>query len=600
MQNIFANKNGLNKHTKMKVDREGSKKLLTGYPSVDKTWLKYYPQEVIEMELPKMNIYDYLYQNNKEHLTKVALNYLNNKITYQELFDNIDKTASAFISMGVKKGDIITVSLPMIPESIYIFYALAKIGAISNMIDPRTNENGIKSYIDEVDSKIFVTIDEALPNVNGLTDKLDTIIAINAMDSMPVENEREYANDKIISWPEFLRTGNIPLANNTVYEESLPISIVHTGGTTGFPKGVLLTSDNYNSLVEQFRNSGLNFQKDQTWLGMIPLFFAYGGGIGLHHPLSVGMEVQVIPMFDPEKMDDLILQYKPNNIAIIPSYYKSIINSSKTQDIDFSFFEMPACGSDRLDPSFEKEINDFLKAHGCDKKIVKGYGMSEVSSAICACVNDECNKIGSVGIPFSHSVISIFNPETEEELQYGEIGEICMTGPNVMLGYYNNEEETNKVMKVHEDGLTWIHSGDLGYMDEDGNLFVEGRMKRMIIKNGGFKVFPSFIEKTIMEIPMVESASVVGMVDPNSPEFSLSVANIVLKDEFKDNESEILEYIYQVCTEQLTDYSVPDYFKTRDNLPLTPAGKIDIRTLQQEANEEFGSKQNIKKLVLEK
>lgn len=587
---------------------------ITGFASIDKPWLKYYPKELIGKELPKMNVNDYLYENNKEHLGRIALSYFNNKITYDNFFKKIDETASAFLNLGIKKGDIVTVSLPMVPESIYVFYALAKIGAISNMIDPRTNESGIREYLNEVKSKILIIIDNIYPNVKNIvdSDQLEKVIVVSPSDSLPLGMrllskikplQADYSNSKIISWHDFIKTGkNNTKKIETIYEENLPISIVHTGGTTGFPKGVLLTNDNYNAMVEQFRYSGLNFKREHTWLGMIPLFFAYGGGVGLHHPLSVGMEIKVIPMFNPDKMANLVLKYKANHMAIIPSYYESIIHSPKAKNKDFSFLIMPAAGSDKMDPTFEKEINDFLEKHNCHNKVAKGYGMSEVTSAICGGVTEESNKIGSVGIPFSHSVVAIFDPETGEELKYGQVGEVCMTGPNVMKGYYNNEEENTKIMKMHKDGKVWIHSGDLGYMDADGVLFIEGRMKRMIIKYGGFKVFPTLIEKTIMTIPMIENVSVVGVKDFDHPDFTIPKANIVIKKEYKDLENMILEQAKALCQEKLPDYYVPTYFSTLEKLPLTNAGKIDYRTLEIEGTKELEDKETfmIKKLKLSK
>ncbi len=591
-----------------------NKKELTGYASIDKPWLKYYKPELIEREMPKMNVNDYIYQNNKNHLGRIALNYFNNRITYEELFNKIDQTARGFLNIGIKEGDIVTVSLPMVPESIYIFYALAKIGAISNMIDPRTNEEGTKEYLNEVKSKVLVIVDNIYPNIkNVINDRqLESVIVVNPTDSLPIgmkliaklkPTQTEYNNDKILSWNNFIRNGKKYTEKyETIYKKDMPISIVHTGGTTGFPKGVLLTNDNYNAMVEQFRYSGIDFKREHTWLGMIPLFFAYGGGVGLHHPLAVGMEIKVIPMFNPDKMADLVLKYKANHMAIIPSYYESIIRSPKSQKADFSFLVMPAAGSDRMDPTFEKEINEFLEKHNCHNKVAKGYGMSEVSSAICGGVTPNSNKIGSVGIPFSHSVVAIFDPETGKELQYGNVGEVCMTGPNVMKGYYNKPEENAKVMRLHDDGMVWVHSGDLGCMDEDGVLYIEGRIKRMIIKYGGFKVYPTMIEKTIMTIPMVENVSVIGVKDFEHPDFSYPKANIVLRKEYTGYEDIVLEQAKLLCMQKLPDYCVPTYWEVKDKLPLTNAGKIDFKLLETEANNELENMEHnmVKKLKLSK
>jgi len=581
---------------------------LTGYASIDKPWLKYYKEEIINRKLPKMNIYDYLVENNFNHLNRIALNYFGNKITYEDFFNKVNECAKAFLNMGITKGDIVTVALPMIPESIYIFYGLARIGAISNMIDPRTNEAGVKQYIDEVSSKILVTFDDGYSNVRNLVcdEKIEKVIVATPFDSLPFairilkslqKKNADYTNSKVISYKAFIEEGKkYSKEIKTVYEENMPISIVHTGGTTGFPKGVLLTSDNYNALVEQFRYSGLDFKREDTWLGMIPLFFAYGGGLGLHHPLSVGMEIKVIPMFNPDEMDKLVLRYKANHMAIIPSYFESIVYSKRSKNKDFSFLKTPAVGSDKMDSTFEKEVNEFLNKHNCKGKVLKGYGMSEVASAVCGTVVDEANKIGSVGIPFSHSVISIFDVETKKELKYGEIGEVCITGPNVMLGYYKKQDETRNVIRKHDDGLDWVHSGDLGYMTEDGNLYIVGRIKRMIVKYGGFKIYPTFIEQLIMELPFIKSVAVVGIEDENHLEFKLPKAYIVLKEEYRGMEEEVIKKIKAVCEEKLPDYSIPTFFTTLENLPLTKAGKIDfvyLEKLHEDSEKIEGNKKRI-------
>lgn len=573
---------------------------VTDIPSIDKPWLKYYDEESIKTTMPNMSCYDYLYSCNARYLDRVALSYFGRKITFRELFDNIDKTALALKASGVKENDIITISLPNIPEAAYLFYACSKIGAIANMVDPRTSDEGLKKYIEEVDSKLVIIIDSYFNKVKDLVNHVvEKIVAVSPAESLPLglnlgykaksfieslkdSNKKIVYSDQVSNWSNFIKSGENYFGSTTIdYVPNRSFVIEHTGGTTGNPKGVVLTNENINAVALQSVLTGIDMKREHTWLDIMPTFIAYGVGMGLHLPLTIGMETILIPQFDPKKFDELILKHKPVHMVGVPSYWGTIINSKKMQKQDLSFMIAPTVGGDAMDVTLEKESNEFLRKHNCSTKITKGYGMTEVCGGIVGTV-DENNEIGSVGIPFVKSMVAIFDPETGEELGYNKHGEVCMTGPNRMLGYFANQKETQNILKVHDDGSVWVHSGDIGYMTERGNLFIVDRLKRMIIRYDGFKVFPSLIEKVIGSHQAVDSCKVVGTPDLEHSQGKLPKVHVVLKEEFVENQEEIVQNLKKMCLEQLPEYMQPVNYKVRENMPLTSIGKIDYRALEAE------------------
>lgn len=566
---------------------------LTGYPSIDKPWLKYYSEEAINAPLPECTIYEYLYESNKDYLQNVALNYFERKFTFAEVFANIDKAAKAFLALGVREGDIVVVSTVTTPETVYVFYALNRIGAISNMVDPRTSEEGIREYITEVHAKFVLTIDLAYPKIRRAIEGTDVekIVVVSPADSLPIVKKqafklKNWMEGKIVElqsnclrWDEFIKAGENKELKVAHYKKNSCCVIVHTGGTTGVPKGVMLSNDNINALVFQSIMTGIDMKREHTWMDIMPPFIAYGVGMGLHLPLVIGMETILIPSFQADKFDELLIKHKPIHMVGVPSYWGTIINSKKLKNKDLSYIIAPTVGGDTMNEELEKSANEYLKEHGCNYPITKGYGMTEVCAGVTGTV-DANNEIGSVGVPFVKSVVAIFDEETGKELPYNKIGEVCISGPNVMLGYYNNEAATNQIIKIHEDGQRWVHSGDLGYINEKGSLFIVDRMKRMIVRHDGFKVFPSMIESVIAGHLAIKACCVVGVKDNEHSQGKLPLVHIVLKDEYVGEVEKVKGELKELCQRELPEYAQPVGFRVRDELPLTPIGKVDYRALE--------------------
>ena len=557
---------------------------LTGFPSIDKPWLRYYRDEALKMEMPRCTAYDYLWKSNKDYLNNIALNYFGRKIYFAELFESIEKVAAAYQRIGVKPGDIVVFTTVTTPETIYSFYALSHIGAIANMVDPRTSDEGIRDYITETESKIIVTLDVAYPKIKEAIKGtgIEKVIVVSPSDSLgrvlktlyKVKNRTVKINEDHIYWKDFVAgTSEI---EDVPYEEDRCCLIVHTGGTTGTPKGVMLSNENLNALVLQSILTDIDMQRAHNWMDIMPPFIAYGIGMGIHLPLVIGMETILIPSFDPDKFDELLLKYKPIHMVFVPSYWGMIINSRKLRNKDLSFIIAPTVGGDSMDINLERAANAFLKEHGCDYKVTKGYGMTEVCAGISGTL-DSNNEEGSVGVPFIKTIVSVFKPDSEEELKYGEVGEICITGPNVMLGYYGNPEATNNIARTHSDGKLWIHSGDMGYMNERGSIFIVDRMKRMIVRYDGFKVFPSAIEKTVCAHKGVDQCCVVRCKDPDHSQGDLPVAFVVKSKECSDDLQDELKCL---CEKELPEYVQPVKWKYIDQMPHTPIGKVDYLALE--------------------
>ncbi len=570
-----------------------NKEKMTGYPSIDRPWLKYYPGGEADAVLPECTIYQYLYQQNKDFCEDTALNYFDRKISYGKLFENIADTAKAFRAIGVKKGDVIVLATVTTPETVYTYYALNLLGAVPNMVDPRTSVEGIREYFIEAENEIVLVIDAAAGKIAEAAKgtNVKKIISVSPADSLPLVKKAAYTGagkirknrstlpEYCIMWNEFISESSKADLPKQIYGKDCCSIIVHTGGTTGVPKGVMLSDDAVNAVAFQMKLLGSFFRRGKRFLNVMPPFIAYGAVCGIHMPLSCGMEVVLIPKLEQEKLPGLIKKYKPNSMMGVPVHYAELAASSKLQGMNLGHMDACGVGGDGILPAVEKEINQFLREHGAPYLISKGYGMTELSAAAASCFG-ECNRDGSVGIPFCKNIISVFEPGTDRELPIGQTGEICVHSPSAMLGYYKNPQETENLLWLHEDGRAWVHSGDIGYMDEDGFIYIMNRIKRLLIRHDGFKVFPSMIEKTVASHPEVELCCAVGITDKEHPQGQLPLVFVVLKPECRTAEEEIKMQLHDLCRKELPEYAQPVNFRIIEKLPVTPAGKVDFRTLE--------------------
>lgn len=595
----------------MKLDRERSKEI-TGFASIDKPWLKYYTEKAATKELPKKTFYRYAKDNNEYNKGMNAIKYYGFKMTYKKFFDMVDRAANSFAALGVKKGDIVTICSPTFPETIISNYALNKIGAVANNIDPRTNAKRIEENLNKVNSKYLIALDIAFPKINSIirntnvkmvvcnsyTDSVPALfkpIFKKKVDEMltkkglPIPNIAFDCYDGLyVSWKAFMNIGENTVAKEVEYTPNMPAGMVLTGGTTGLPKSVELTNDTVIALIEQYKDTDLGLKRGQSLLNIMPGFIAYGWSFGVVMAPALGIEDIIIPQFDQDEFADYIIKYKPNHIVGVPTHYTSLMKDKRMEKVNFSkFLKSISAGGDYFLEGNEQEFNEFLHNHGYDKNVIVGFGLTECNSSVSTRLN-KCNVVGSAGVPLAKNTISIFalpkddNVEyTDKELKYGEYGEICITGPTQMLGYYKDKEKTAEVQIKHSDGLIWTHTKDRGYMNEDGVLFPSGRIKRMIIRPDGHNVWPMEMENIIKKHPLVENCCVVGIPSNTTTQGEFPMAIVVLKEDCQLTPDVVKEQLRELCLTYLPERDVPYEYTFEKELPLTGVGKVDFVKVQE-------------------
>ena len=562
--------------------------------SQERPWMKYFSEESRNAELPRMKVYSYFKEVNKNRLHGTALYFYGNKITVKKMIEKIDQVADALDAIGVKKGDTVSLLSASTPESIYTFYALNKIGATMNAIDPRLDKKSVARMIKSSGSKVLFVIDVAYPLVAAVRSEINQehIIVQSSGTSLPpmkkfalklfTKSNIPYGKGGNISWETFIAGAKNGAAQEAEYVGDATVAITYTGGTTGFPKGVMLTNDSINAVGFSFLHAGIIYEPNTRFLGIMPIFSSYGLVCGIHMPMIMQQELALIPRFYPIKMGEYIKKYKPQHMIATPAFYEILIDSEEMKNFDLSFMYTLGSGGDSMNAGLEDKLNVFMKTHNLRYPLAQGYGMSEVSAAATFCVNDRYKR-GSVGIPCIATTVGIFDPETGEELGYNEVGEVCISGPTLMKGYYNNKEETDHVLRKHADGKIWVHSGDIGTIDEDGFVYIKGRVKRMITRFDGHKVFPITIESFIAEHEAVHSCSVIGVDDRERLQGQYPMAVIELNSGIDvSRRDEICREIYTRCQEHLEQRGKPVAVVCIDEIPLTAMGKNDYRKLEKE------------------
>ena len=561
---------------------------MTGYPSIDKPWLQYYNHDVSKVRVENTSVYAFFMQQNPP-LDSIALDYFGNTVTYKQVIKNIDIEVEKFISLGIKKGDIVTLCSPTVPEVFYIFFALNKIGAIVNLLDPRLDRCFIEKNIDESNSCVVIYTDAALNKFRNIkaNSKIKQVFYLPASNSLPnvkralydLKNRSRYKKIKEVNhknWCSFVSEHDCELRITPNALSDDVAAIVYTSGTTELPKGALLSNVNIISLINQNSIADYGWDRFDRFLEIMPPFIAYGLLCGILIPMCRGMCVIIKPKFEQDKFADWIKKHQPNHIMGVPSMMEELMKDKKLGKADLSFLKTVVVGGDKINIANENAFNAFLKAHNSNVNLTKGYGMTEMTSCAVFTINEKSNLDGSVGIPLLGNNVKIINTDGKENC-FGELGEICLTGPTLIQGYFNNQELTEKVFII-EKGERWIHTGDFGYMNQNGVLFVEGRIKRMIIRYDGFKVIPRLIEDVISLNENIQSCAVVGIDDSMHGQGQLPLAYAVLKS--KDNKDDLKKSLLKQCADNLPEYEQPVDILFIDELPLTSVGKVDYLALE--------------------
>lgn len=551
-------------------------------------WSKYYKDGEMDIEIPDINMYDQIKKSSKLYPDYIAYEYMGRKVKFKTFIKKIDKCAIAFKRMGIKKGNIVTFCLPNVPEALIAVYALNKLGAIANMMHPLSAEQEIKESIVSTKSKYLIMIDMFYDKIKNTIDStgVKKVIFVSAGDSLNIfmkigyklttigKYEKYKKSNKFMSWNDLMRKSITREKYKFIrYGKDTPAVILHSGGTSGKPKNVVLQNRAFVMASIQEGRVLKGFNAGDSVLTIMPNFHGFGLSVCMHTPMTLGMYTILVPQFDSKKLDIMLKKTRPSAIVGVPTLFEALLSCNNVDDLDLSCVKYVISGGDLLSKNLEDSVNDYLNNHNSNAKITQGYGLSEALAAVCL-AHDEINKSGSIGIPLPGNYMKIINPSTRETLPFNEIGEICIHTNALMIGYLNDESETNDALQMHSDGYVWLHTGDLGYMDQDGFIFYKGRQKRMIIVSG-YNVYPSHVESVIESHPAVLQCTVVAM--PHKYKKEVPKAFIVLRDGFHGIfvKNEIKEY----CKKNLEHHMIPYKFVYRKKLPKTKLGKVDFRAL---------------------
>lgn len=569
------------------------------YPSKDKPWLKYYKKEAVNAALPECTIWQYVYDNNKDNMKGTALKYYGNKVTYKEFFENVDKAARAFTALGVKRQEIVTIVSMHTPETIYMIYGLNRIGAVPNMIYPTSDSKAVEREIRAAKSSVFVylAVDGGFADKDALNDL--HIIRLDVSDSMPFAMREFYrickgykTSKDEYTFKKFMELGKNVELPEVEYDAMNTAVIVHTGGTTGVPKGVMLSDLNLNVVAMQYSQIGFDFKKNDVFMDIIPPFIGFGISVGVHLPLSLGMEIKLCIDIEPSDVVRELRRMKPKHFVSGPVIVSEIMKNDMG---DMSYLSTFAGGGESLSVEQEERLNRYLHKHGFKGYYAQAYGMTELAATVCTDI-PSAGRVGTVGIPLplvNIKVIKKSDNESDEkkdkkiieengdELGVGEEGEICISSPSMMIDYYNNKEETDGVIGVDCDGKRWIHTGDIGYVDSDGFLWLKNREKRIYFTKNLYKLMPQEIENKLKEITDVVECGVVVKSDVERENVAVAFVTVKAGVDKTHIENVLMEH----ARHNLIDYMVPEKIIILDELPHTKGNKVDYQELERRARE---------------
>ncbi len=581
------------------------KKILNKNKDVPSSYLDMYGNVPTHLDYPDISLHEMLYEACQKYPHYIALEYFHKTLTYKKFYEKVEKAAKALKEIGVKEHDRVTICMPNTPEAIILFYGINMIGAVASMIHPLSSVNEIEFYMDAADSKYILTVSmfadkviEAAKLVNAkkiivseISDGMYGIMkqALNIYEKVnnyinKKEKEPIIYDDVVISWTDFLNLATKYEGNYKVKGKGRDEAVIlYSGGTTGKPKGVRLSNLNFNALgMQSFLMA--DGAPGKSVLVILPIFHGFGLGVSIHTELINGMKCVLIPQFKPADFAKLIKRYKPYFLTGVPTMYEAL-----TQNQDNSNYlkcvHNCICGGDILQPELRTKVNNYLKEHGSNAQIRVGYGLTE-STAACILTPNYYFKMGALGIPFPDTYVKIVKPGTRKECKNNRTGEICISGPTVMLGYLNEPEETSHTLVKHEDNKLWLHTGDLGYKDENGVVFFKSRLKRMIVTSG-YNIYPNYMEKIIVEHPAIENCVVVGIPHPYKKQ--VPVACIVLKDDFEPSD-ELINDIKIYCSKSIAKYAMPYRYEFIKSVPKTIVGKVNFKKLEEECTRKYGKK----------
>ena len=562
-------------------------------------WANYYGNTPAHLDYPEKTMYQMVSTSARQHPDNTAYIFMGKETSFRTFLARIDAAAKGLYNMGIRKGDKVTICMANTPQAVDCFYALNRIGAIPNMIHPLSAANEIAFYLNFSKSKAILTLAQFYDKVSSIRDQLENptkILIARIADELPVplnllypmtkggKADRVPAGKAYTLWYDMVKAGKGTVLPDDDGKADECGAILYSGGTTGTTKGIMLSNRNFNALgMQTIAASGFGSVAGMKMLSIMPVFHGFGLGIGIHTALIGGASCILVPQFSVKVYSDTLLKHKPELIPGVPTLFEALLRAEDLKGKDLSFLKGIFSGGDSLSPELKKKVDAFLKEHGCTEQIREGYGTTECVTASCLTPKDYARS-GSIGVPFPDTYYKVVKPGTAEELEPNNEGEICVSGPTVMLGYMDNPEETANTLRRHGDGRIWLHTGDLGHMDGDGFVYFRQRLKRMIITSG-YNVYPSQLENIIDGHEKVLLSCVIGVKDTYRGQkiraYVVPMPGIEPTEELK---KEILDH----CAAHVAKYAVPRELEWRTELPKTLVGKVAYRVLEEEANQEAG------------
>ena len=522
-----------------------------------------------------------------------AYEFMGSHASYEKLVEQIRACALALRAMGIREGDKVTICMPNAPQTVVMFYAVNMVGAIANMVHPLSAEGEIEFYLNDSESVAALTLDQFYGKFAAIrknTPCLKHLVIATVKDALTPLMKLGYAltqgrkipkvpkDADVVLWKDFIAGGKAFTGDPRVARKpDDPAVILYSGGTTGITKGILLSNLNFNALAAQIVATNPIYDIGDKMLAIMPMFHGFGLGVSIHSMLANGGQCILVPRFTPQTYAQLLRKYKPNFIAGVPTLYEALLRIPNLDDLDLSCLKGVFSGGDSLPPELKKRFDKFLKDHGAKIEVREGYGTTECVTASCLTPLTKA-KEGSIGIPFPDTYYKIVKVGTEEEVPYGEEGEICLSGPTVMLEYVKHPQETAQTRRLHADGRIWIHTGDLGVMDDEGFIYFRQRIKRMIVTSG-YNVYPSQIENILDAHEAVHLSCVIGVRDPYK--MQKVKAFVVLKPGYEPSET-TRQMLLDYCRKHIAKYAMPYDIEFRDDLPKTLVGKVAYRVLEEE------------------
>ena len=558
-------------------------------------WTAYYGSTPVTLDYPHKTMYQLLSDAAAKYPDNTAYVFMGKRTSYAAFMKRIDAAAKGLYNMGIRKGDRVTICMANTPQALDCFYALNRIGAIPNMIHPLSAAKEIAFYLNFSKSKAILTLAQFYDKVASIKDDLEqptAILIARIADELPLPLNVLYPAtkggkaDKVPTgkdftlWYDMVKAGKNAILPPDDGQFDDCGAILYSGGTTGTTKGIMLSNLNFNALgLQTIAASGFGHIDGMKMLSVMPVFHGFGLGIGIHTALIGGATCILIPQFSVKTYAETLVKQKPNIIPGVPTLFEALLRAENLKGVDLSFLKGIFSGGDSLSPELKKKVDTFLKEHNCSEQIREGYGTTECVTASCLTPKDYARS-GSIGVPFPDVYYKVVAPGTTEELPANTEGEICIAGPTVMLGYMDNPTETAQTLRRHVDGRIWLHTGDLGRMDQDGFVYFRQRIKRMLVTSG-YNVYPSQLENIIDHHDKVLISCVIGIKDEYRGQkikaFVVPMPGVEPTEELKQ---EILDY----CAKHIAKYAMPREIEFRTELPKTLVGKVAYRVLEEEAN----------------